>query len=233
MSLPTLGIPKYRITIPSSKKETTFRPFLVKEQKILYMALESQDEKQIIDAMCNIIRGCVDDVDHPEKMPMFDLEYLFTKIRSKSVGEVLELKTKCPKCGKMNDLSVNLDDVEVKFPENVSNKIMLTDKVGITIRYPCITDAKQNMKDMTVEQVLDFVMGSIETVFDDENVYTKKDFTKEEIQKFVESMTNPQFELVGKFYLSMPELKKEVECRCIGCEHEFVASFVGLSDFFT
>jgi phage FluMu protein Com len=233
MSLPTLGIPKYKITIPSTKKETTFRPFLVKEQKVLYMALESQDDDQIVSAMCNMIRSCVDGVEHPEKMPMFDVEYIFTKIRAKSVGEMVDLKTKCPKCQKSNDLTINLDELEVKFPENVSNKIMLTDNIGITIRYPCITDAKPNMSNMSVQEVLEFVMSSVENVFDEDNVYTRKDFSAEELQKFVESMTNNQFELIGKFYLNMPVLKKDVECKCVYCQHEFSASFSGLQDFFT
>jgi hypothetical protein len=233
MSLPTLGIPKYKITIPSTKKETTFRPFLVKEQKVLYMALESQDEPQMISAMCNLIRACVDGVEHPEKMPLFDIEYLFAKVRAKSVGELIDLKTKCPNCQKSNDLTVNLDELEVQFPESVSNKIMLTDKVGITIRYPCIMDARPNMKEMTVEEVLNYVISSIETVFDEENVYTRKDFSSEEIHKFVESMTSSQFELIGKFYLNIPVLKKDVACKCRSCENEFVASFTGLQDFFT
>jgi hypothetical protein len=233
MSLPSLGIPKYRITIPSTKKETTFRPFLVKEQKVLYMALESQDEKQILGAMCDLIKGCVDGVDQPEKMAMFDIEYLFMKIRAKSVGEMLELRTKCPKCEKPNDITVNLDEIEVKFPENTSNRIMLNDKVGIIIRYPCMTDARPNMSDMSVDEVLEFVTDSIETVFDENNVYTKKDFTKEEIQKFIESMTNSQFELVGKFYLNMPTVRKEADCKCLSCGHEFKAFFSGLQDFFT
>jgi phage FluMu protein Com len=233
MSLPTLGIPKYRITIPSTKKETSFRPFLVKEQKVLYMALESQDEKQILGAMCDIIQNCVDDVPNIIKMPMFDIEYLFTKIRAKSVGEIIELKAKCPQCEKPNEISINLDEVEVQFPEKVSNKIMISDKVGIVIRYPCITDSRSSMKDMTVEEVIAFVANSIETVFDENNVYTKKDFTKEEIQKFVESMTNQQFELVGEFYMNLPELKKEIECKCFGCGHDYKASFSGLQDFFT
>jgi phage FluMu protein Com len=233
MSLPTLGIPKYRVTIPSTKKETTFRPFLVKEQKVLYMALESQDDKQILDAMCNIIQSCVDGISSISKMPMFDIEYLFTKIRAKSVGEIVEVKAKCPQCQKSNELSINLDEVEVQFPESISNKIMISDKVGIVIRYPCITDARSNLNNMSVEEVLHFVANSIETVFDEDNVYTRKDFIDEEIQKFVESMTNNQFELIGKFYTNLPEMKKDVECHCIGCQNDFKASFTGLQDFFT
>lgn len=233
MSLPSLKTPKYRITIPSTKKETTFRPFLVKEQKVLYMALESKDERQIMDAMCDIIRICVDGIDNPETMPLFDIEYVFTKMRAKSVGELVELKSKCPNCQRSNELTLNLDEIEVKFPENISNKIMLSDKVGITIRYPCITDAAVNIGEMGVDQVLDFVTSSIETVFDDDNVYTKKDFTADEIKKFVESMTSGQFELIGKFYLNMPVMKKEIGCKCISCGHEFSATFTGLQDFFT
>lgn len=233
MSLPNLGIPKYQIIIPSTKKVTSFRPFLVKEQKVLYMALESQDDKQVLGAMCNIIKACVDNIPNPETMPIFDLEYMFTKIRSKSVGEIIDLKSKCPQCEKYNDIAVNLEEVEVQFPPNISNKIMLTEKVGLVLRYPRITDVQIDMTTMNVEEVLKFIISSVESVFDEDNVYTRKDFNEEEITKFVESMTNTQFELIGKFYLNMPQLKKDVQCKCLSCGNEFQASFRGLQDFFT
>lgn len=233
MPLPILGIPKYRVTIPSTKKEVTFRPFLVKEQKALYMALESQNQNQILDAMCSIITECVDGIGDPSEMPMFDIEYLFLKIRSKSVGEMIDLKAKCPKCSKYNEIGIDLDEVEVQFPENASNKIMLSDRIGIVMKYPSILDVNPDMNEMSLEQVLDFVASSIETVFDDTNVYNKKDFTKEEIYKFVESMTNSQFELVGKFYLNMPRMRKEIDCTCQHCKQNFAATFSGLQDFFT
>jgi phage FluMu protein Com len=233
MPLPTLGIPKYRITIPSTKKETTFRPFLVKEQKSLYMALESQNQLQILDAMCGVVSDCVDGLGDTSNMPMFDIEYMFLKIRAKSVGEIIDLKAKCPKCDKYNEINIDLDQIEVKFPENISNKIMLNEKIGIMIRYPSISDANMDMRQMGMEQVLDFVASSIETVFDDLNVYNKKDFTSEEIHKFVESMTSQQFELVSKFYLNIPRIKKDIECTCLHCKHEFTAAFGGLQDFFT
>lgn len=233
MPLPTLGIPRYRITIPSTKKEVTFRPFLVKEQKALYMALESQDQNQILDAMCGVVSDCVDGLGNPQNMPMFDIEYLFLKIRAKSVGEIIDLKAKCPKCSKYNEINIDLDQVEVKFPENISNKIMLNERIGITMRYPCITDVNLDIRDMNLEQVLKFVASSIETVFDDTTVYNRKDFTEEEINKFVESMTNHQFDLVSKFYLNIPRIKKDIECTCLHCKHEFTAAFSGLQDFFT
>ena len=129
MSLPSLGIPKYQLTIPSTKKTVTYRPFLVKEQKVLFMALESNDEKQILAAICATIESCVDGISNAYMMPMFDIEYLFTKIRSKSVGEVVDLKARCNNCQTLNDISMNLDEIEVVFPSGISNKIMLTDKI--------------------------------------------------------------------------------------------------------
>lgn len=233
MSLPSLGIPKYQLTVPSTKKTVTYRPFLVKEQKVLFMALESNDEKQILAAICATIESCVDGISNAYTMPMFDIEYIFTKIRSKSVGEVVDLKARCSNCQMLNDISMNLDDVEVIFPSGISNKIMLTDKIGITIRYPCPLDANQNISGMNVEQVIDFICGSIESVFDENNVYTKKDFSDEDIRKFVESMSSTQFEIVGKFYTNLPSMKKEVECKCINCGTVFSATFTGMQDFFT
>lgn len=176
MPLPTLNTPKYQVTIPSTKKTTTFRPFLVKEQKILLMALESQDNKQILRAISDIVKNCVDETDDPLKMPIFDLEYLFAKIRSKSVGEQIEAKAKCPKCGKQNNIVVDLEKLEVKFPENSANKIMLSETLGIILNYPSLDKATIDTENAGVEELIRFIAESIETIFDQDNVYSRKDF---------------------------------------------------------
>jgi hypothetical protein len=232
MGLPTLNIPKYPITIPSSKKKTRFRPFLVKEQKILFMALESGDEKNMVDAMCDIVSLCVDGVDDPKKMPIFDVEYLFAKIRSKSVGEMVSLKANCPECNHKQDLEVNLDTIEVHFPENQSNKIMLSEDVGILLKYPALNDVNSNIAEMKTESIVDFVCRSIETVFDKDTTYTRKDFTDQEIQKFVDSMNAAQFDKISNFYVNMPNLRKETDCTCAKCNHEYKIVYKGLRDFF-
>lgn len=232
MALPTLSVPKYPITIPSTKKKTRFRPFLVKEQKILFMALESGEEKNMIDAMCDIVALCVDGIENPKKMPIFDLEYLFAKIRSKSVGETVTLKATCTECNYKQDIDINLETVEVEFPEDHTNKIMLSDDVGLMLKYPALEDVKDEMKSMTSETIVEFVCNSIDVVFDKETTYTRKDFTDEEIKKFVDSMNASQFEKLSNFYLKMPNMRKEVDCTCKNCNNSYKIVYKGLRDFF-
>lgn len=233
MPLPTIAVPKYPVTIPSTKKTTFFRPFLMKEQKILFMALESKDAAQMLTSMCDIIKQCVDGVDDVQKLSMFDIEYLFIRIRAKSVGEMVEARIKCPSCEKMTDISINLEELEVVFPENTSNKIMLTDKLGVVMRYPRLSDATKNMDEMSADGIIDFIAESIDMVFDGDEVYDKKDFTKDEIVNFVNSLSTAQFENIGSFYRKTPYLSKTVECKCIFCKNDFKTDFRGLKDFFT
>jgi hypothetical protein len=233
MALPKITTPKYPITIPSSKKNTFFRPFLMKEQKILFMALESEDVQQMFHAICDIVRACVTDVENPETMPMFDLEYLFTKIRAKSVGEQIEVKIKCPVCEKKNEVTVDLDGVEVKFPEDLSNKIMLTDKLGLILRYPSLNDASKDLDKLSADGIVSFVCDSVETVFDENTIYTRKDFTPDELLNFIESLNAQQFENIAKFFKNLPQMTKTIDCKCTGCGNDFSVDFRGLQDFFT
>lgn len=233
MALPKLVTAKYPVTIPSTKKNTFFRPFLMREQKVLMMAMESNDQEQILNAICDIVKVCVDGVENPGSMPMFDLEYLFLRIRAKSVGELIDVTLKCPNCGRNQPKQINLDDVSVYFNEEVSSKIMLTDKMGVIMRYPCLRDSVQDIANLNAEGIVKFICNSIDLVFDEATTYTRKDFTHEEIQNFVESMSTSQFENISKFYQNLPQLKKTVECKCSGCEKDFSLDFRGLTDFFT
>lgn len=233
MPLPKLDTPKYPIIIPSTKKKTFFRPFLMKEQKILMMALESQNTDQMMAAMCDLVKSCVDNIEDPESMPMFDIEFLFANIRAKSVGENIEVKIKCPKCDKKTETTVNIEEIEVKFPENSSNKIMLTEKMGVIMRYPRIKDAYQNLDSMDGDKIFSFIGNSIESVFDETSVYTRKDFSDEEILQFIESLNGVQFEQIANFYKNLPQLSKTVKYNCIHCKEEITIDFKGLHDFFT
>jgi len=205
----------------------------MKEQKILFMALESENQEQIFHAICDIVKNCVSDVPNPATMPMFDLEYLFTKIRAKSVGEFIEVKVKCPNCQKSMETSVELETVDVEFPSGITNKVMINQSVGIILRYPSLKDTMKDLDNLGADGVVKFICESIESVFDNENVYTKKDFTDQEIGTFVESMNVSQFEEIAKFYKNLPQLKKTVNCNCISCKSDFTIDFRGLQDFFT
>lgn len=233
MPLPQIAVPKYPVIIPSTKRKTTFRPFLMKEQKVLFMALESKDPVQMLKSMCDIVGACVDGVDDVETMPMFDLEYLFTRVRAKSVGEYVEARIKCPSCDKSTDISVNLEELEVVFPPEISNRIMLTDKLGVVMRYPRLSDATGNIDSADADGVFNFISRSVESVFDENSVYTRKDFTDQEIEDFISSLSSSQFELIAKFYRNIPQLSKSMDCKCKHCSHEFKMDFRGLQDFFT
>lgn len=233
MPLPKITVAKFPVTIPSSKKKTFFRPFLMKEQKILYMALQSEDIEHMFNAICEIIENCVDGIENTADMPIFDLEYLFMKIRAKSVGEIINVGVKCGNCNKSSKVEVNLETIEVEFPEQISNKIMLTDKMGIIIRYPCMKDAKKRITEMDANTLIDFFCESIESVFDETSVWTKKDFTQDELKQFVESMNPTQVDSLVKFYTNIPELSKKIEFTCNHCQHEQTIDFRRLQDFFT
>jgi len=232
MPLPTVAVQRYPVTIPSTKKQTTFRPFLMKEQKMLYVALESKDHKQMMLAMCEILKHCVDGITDTDNMPLFDIEYLFMKIRSKSVGESVEAKTKCPKCEGTNDVTINLDEVNVEFSPNHTRNIILKDKLGVVMRYPCVSDAVQNIDSLDAMGMIKYVADSVEMVFDENTTYTRKDFTDEEIVRFVDSLNTSQFEKIVKFYNDVPQLQKSVTCKCIKCKEDYEISFKGLQDFF-
>jgi hypothetical protein len=233
MALPTIAVPKYTMTIPSSKKKVSYRPFLVKEQKILLMALESGEEKQMLDAMYEIIKACVEGVDDPLSMPMFDIEYMFAMIRSKSVGESVDVTAKCIHCDKPNDIVIPIDTIEVKFPESVSSKVMITDTMGVQLKYPSLKDAALPLKEMGVDELLDYLIQSMDYIFDADQVYPAKEHTKEELLQFLESLNSDQFTRIVKFYENLPYLNKEIEHTCVFCKEKFPISFKGLKDFFT
>lgn len=232
MPLPNVSVPKYPITVPSSKKKTVFRPFLMKEQKILFMALESKDQMQMLNAMCDIVENCIEGIDDAKTLPLFDLEYLFLKIRSKSVGEVVEARTKCPQCSKTNEISINLETVEIDFPKDHSNKVMLSDKMGVILKYPTIKDSMKEIDSLDASGMVKYISDSIEMVFDGDMTYSRKDFTTEEIANFVDTLNAQQFEKMAKFYTNLPQLHKETENKCLYCGHEYKISFRGLQDFF-
>jgi hypothetical protein len=233
MALPKIAVPKYQLTIPSSKKKVLFRPFLMKEQKILLMALEGRNNSDILRAICDIIVNCVEDIDNIDQMPMFDIEYIFAQIRSKSIGENVDVRVKCPKCDTKNDITVQLDGIEVVFPEEMSNKIMINENLGIILKYPSMSDRKADLSSIKTEDAFDFICNSIEMVFDENTTYGRKDFTTEEIKDFVNSMNAEQFEKISKFYQNLPHLNKEIDCICINCKKDFKVEFKGLQDFFT
>ena len=231
MPLPVLETPTYNLVVPSTKKKLKYRPFLVKEEKILMIAQESQNESQVIKAVKDIISACTFEKIDTNKIPMYDIEYIFLKIRSKSVGEVVSFKLKCSKCDEPNDVELNLEDVEVQFPKkNIEENIKLNDTVGITLKPINLADvSKSKGKDAITEMLI----ASIDTIYDSDNVYKASDSTKKEMETFVDSLSHKHLEKIQEFIVNQPTLKHTIEYTCKKCGHKNSYELSGLQSFFT
>ena len=215
MTLPRIAVPKYTLIIPSSGKEISFRPFLVKEEKILLIAMESGEEKDMMGAIQDIIENCVyDDLD-VKNMPMFDIEYIFLQLRAKSKGEVVDLSFECDKCKKPITTQIDLSKVEITRTEGHDPKIPLSDDVGVIMKYPSIEIQSIINNDKTdVENIFSTIIFCIESIWDKESVYATKDHTKQEINDFLESLPDDSFTKIQKFFDTVPVLKHEFELKC-------------------
>ena len=232
MALPKIVTPTYELEIPSSKEKITYRPFLVKEEKILLLAEESEKDSEMLLALKQIINNCTYEKVEVEKLPMFDLEYIFLQIRAKSVGEVVDLKLLCEDDGETYaDVRVNLDEVDVEFTEGHSNSIQLTDEVGIIMSYPQI-----NMMDLSsdsgTENVFEIIKNSINQITEGETVYERADFTEKDINEFLDSLTTEHFKLIQEFFETMPRLRHEVKFKNPKTKKQNKITLEGLNSFF-
>lgn len=228
MGLPKIQHPTFKIELPSTKKNIILRPFTVKEEKILLMARESGDEETIIDTIKQIISNCLyDDID-VDKLPMFDIEYLIIKLRAKSVGEFVELTYKT-KSGEAIPFTVNLDDIKVYREEGHTNKFLVTDSIGVVMKYPSLSMANTKSKNLTDELFRKFAM-CIESVYDEEKVYDE--FTPDEMNEFIMSLPSTALEKLSQFFANIPKIQHKVKVKDkAGEEHEVVLE--GLNNFFT
>jgi hypothetical protein len=232
MTLPKIVTPTYELEIPSSKEKITYRPFLVKEEKILLLAQEAEKDSEMLLALKQIINNCTYEKVEVEKLPMFDLEYIFLQIRAKSVGEVVDLKLLCEDDGETYaDVQVNLDEVDVEFTEGHSNSIQLTDEVGIIMSYPQI-----NMMDLSsdsgTENVFGIIKNSINQITEGETVYERADFTEKDINEFLDSLTTEHFKLIQEFFETMPRLRHEVKFKNPKTKKQNKITLEGLNSFF-
>ena len=218
MGLPTITVPQYTLKIPSSEKEVKYRPFLVKEEKILLLAMESEDQKQIISATKDIIASCLYGDINVDTLPAFDLEYIFLQLRGKAKGEVLELKYKCPKCEGEIPLNINLDDVKIVKHKDHTNTIKLTEELGVIMKYPDLQTQEtigERTKDKNeIDSLFEMVILCIDYIYDKENTYPSKDHTLKEMTDFLDSLTDTQFQKIAKFFETIPALKHDVELKC-------------------
>tara|TARA_B100000965_G_scaffold90123_1_gene73303 strand:- start:4616 stop:5332 length:717 start_codon:yes stop_codon:yes gene_type:complete len=215
MPLPKISAPSYELVIPSSKKKIKYRPFLVKEEKVLILALESQDTKQIANAVKDVISHCILTRGiKVEKLSTFDIEYLFLNIRGKSVGEEVEIMITCPDDGKTQvPTMINLDDIQVSTDKDHSTDIKLDDDYTLRMKYPSMDEfIKTNFAsgEVDVEDTFKLVSSCIDQVYSEEESWASADCTKKELSDFVESLNSKQFKSVEKFFETMPKLKHTI-----------------------
>lgn len=236
MALPRLNEePRYEMTIPSTGQTVMYRPFLVKEQKILLMALESQDRKNIMTSILDTITTCVPDVD-VKKLATFDVDYIFTQIRTKAVGETSTIVLPCHQCETQNEVSVNLDDIKVNTPK-IDMTVKLTDEMSVSLKYPnydyYLRNEKMLAEDTTAtELALELMIACLDAVETEEERIAIADESREEVRAFIESLTTSQFEKLTEFMAAIPTLTHDVEFNCTDCATENKRTLKGLEDFF-
>ena len=236
MALPQVALPTYELTVPSSGKKLKFRPFVVKEEKLLLLALESKDEKNIEDAVKQLLKGCILSRVKIDDLPIFDLEFIFLQIRAVSVGEIIEMNVTCKDDNETKvKYNLNLAEVKVNFPEGHSKKIELSKKMGIVMKYPSMKEFIKTSiigSALDTDNVLEVIAGCIDQIYDGEDVYDSSTTTKKEFTEFVEGLTNTQFEKLQEFFETAPSLSHtfSVTNPNTGKESEFIIE--GLASFF-
>jgi len=236
MALPKITTPQYTLKLPSTGKQVKFRPFLVKEEKLLLLAMESEDETQTITTIKQIISDCTDIKGMIDDLPTFDIEYLFLKIRSKSVGESTKVLITCPDDNE-TDVAVDIDlsEVEVTTNPDHNKKIELTDTVGMVMKYPSLdTFVKVNISGnkTEIDQVFDLAADCIDHIYDDNQIFEGKDSPRKEKIEFLEQLSSDQFQKVQKFFETMPKLQKKLMVKNPKTEVESEVVLEGLASFF-
>jgi hypothetical protein len=238
MPLPTIATPTYELEIPSIKKTIKYRPFLVKEEKILILAMESEDSKQIADAVKNVISNClITRGIKIEKLSTFDIEYLFLNIRGKSVGETVDVLITCPDDGVTKvPVSINLDEIKVEVSDEHSRDIKLDDTLTMRMKYPSMQEFIKsnfsNTADVSVDDTFDLICSCIEQVYSEEESWNASDFSSKDLVQFLEQLTSNQFKEIEKFFETMPKLSHTVNLKNPNTNVESTVILEGLSSFF-
>ena len=212
MALPKLETKTYSLTLPSTGEEIKYRPFLVKEQKILLMAQESKSDSETVDAMSQLINDCTFGKVNPKVCPLFDAEYIFLKLRSKSVGENAELQVTCPDDEKTKvNVTINLEEIECNVIDNHDNVVKITDTVKVVFGYPLLDSFKSNNNKNETEIMFDMVESCVKEIHYGETVYNRVDISSKELTEFFDSLDTEQFKGISDFFESMPRLRHVVE----------------------
>ena len=236
MALPQLNTVNYELTIPSSDQVISYRPFMVKEEKVLLTVLESQDSKQITSAIKDIVEVCTFNSVKLDSLAMYDLEYIFLKLRSKSVGESAKLGFKCKECEELNEVDINLENITLTGNPKAEASISLTDIVGVSMKYPTVKNVErllqENKDASSTDLIIAMIAASIVSIYDAESVYPAEESTPKELIDFIESLNKGQFAKLQEFFNEFPRLREEVKFTCTKCGTENEVVLEGLNDFF-
>lgn len=234
MALPKLSTPIYTITIPSTKKVIKFKQFTVAEQKSLLMAQQSEDQLVMVDTLKDVIRSCVIDNIDVDSLAIFDLEFILLQIRAKSVGEISELLITCPTCEHQTKVTFDLTKLRVMTPEGHTNKIPLSDDVGIVMKYPSVDIIKsiESLDREDVEMLFDIILQCIDYIYDGSVIHYAKEQSEEELGAFVNSLNTTQFKLIQSFFSTMPKLEQKIDFTCPKCDNHHEQVLRGINNFF-
>jgi hypothetical protein len=238
MPLPKIATPTYELELPSTGETIQYRPFLVKEEKVLVIALESEDTKQITTAIKSVIKNCILTKGiKVETLPTFDIEYLFLNIRGKSVGEELEVNIICPDDGETQvPVKINLDDIQVQKQEEHTKRVKLDDSIMMEMKYPSLDQFIKNNFDLTqgntMDQSFELIASCIDKIFTEDEVWAAADCSKKELSEFLESMNSSQFKGIEQFFETMPKLSHTIKVKNPVTEIESEVVLEGLASFF-
>ena len=241
MSLPKLTVMKHKLTLPSTGESLTFRPFLVKEEKLLMMAMQSNDQEDMTRALKEIINNCIESQLNIDTLPMFDIEYIFLQLRARSVGDQIEVKYTDPDkiCTNEKECtfesSINIDDIKIVKTENHTDLVTLTDKIKVKMKYPAMEMANKlqgiEQEDL-VDSTFKMISACIDYIMDGEQMHKTSDYTEDEVNDFLNSLSSLQFKEIQTFFETAPKIKKEVTSTCRKCGTKDTKTLEGLADFF-
>jgi len=248
MALPKIDTPIFDCDLPSNNKKVRFRPFLVKEQKLLLMAAESTEMKDVIQTIKQVISNCtLDDLDI-DSLPVFDIEFLFLNLRARSVGEIVNVKYKCNNivgthldkegieqdkhCNHIVEMDINVLEIEPKFGEGHTTKIEITKDVGIVMKYPSYEMIEQMVGKEENQVVFELLLKCVDYIYDNESIYYSKDFTQAELEEFVDNLQQEHLDKIKTFFDTMPKVKKMVDFTCTACGYHEDLAIEGIQNFF-
>lgn len=240
MALPMMNTPTYNLVIPSTKKSIRYRPFLVKEEKSLLIAQQSEDLNVMVDTLKSVITSCVIDKIDAESLASFDIEFLFTQIRAKSVGETIDLLFPCDMDHEEDNekarvkITIDLTQLQVEVPQDHTNKIDLFGDVGIVMKYPSINIMKklEGLEENDIDKIFSIIAESIEYIYQGDEIFHAKEQKPEELLQFLNNLTSDQFVKVQQFFSTMPRIKKEVQYTCPVCSRAHTKVLEGMQSFF-